>query len=513
MSHLNTRTDSAYYALLLTQARDKNFIPQTDDSLIQIAVRHYDAIHNGQMQAKAYFYWGSIFRDKNEQAIATQKYYMAADFAQKAKDHELTGRIYNNIAYIYSLQQLYNKADSIYQLVERIGFQEKDTALYAEAISAQGKIKLYQKKYSEAENKLKQAAHLLRNSDKDGIRANIAATLSSLYGRTGKRAEAINYAKQNIALQKDTLHCYRAFLLLGDAYFKMQQYDSATIYINKALPSPSHADKAGSYMRLADIYKIQGDIIQSLEMERLYSAYKDSLTQSSQSNEILEVTQQILTQQQSRYEDFLNKYRYYIAGVILIGILLFFILRKRYQQRIRQQIKERIEAEKALNLQHAQLKQELKQKEEQILSLQNKISQDSTNKERKKSLQKELAKMEGQRIALVQKTLEHLDVYAKIQRIISDRKKKGSLKESLTEDEWLKLMVETDKDGVISRLNAQYNLEKDEVYLCCLSLIGLSPTDKSIVMHCTRPTIYRKEKKLFYKMGKEYEPDKLNILL
>ena len=40
--NLSTKADRAYHALLLTQARDKNYIRQTDDSLIQVAVRYYD---------------------------------------------------------------------------------------------------------------------------------------------------------------------------------------------------------------------------------------------------------------------------------------------------------------------------------------------------------------------------------------------------------------------------------------------------------------------------------------
>ena len=50
---LSTRADNAYYALLLTQAQDKNFVVQKDDSLIQIAVHYYDSIGDTKMQAKA----------------------------------------------------------------------------------------------------------------------------------------------------------------------------------------------------------------------------------------------------------------------------------------------------------------------------------------------------------------------------------------------------------------------------------------------------------------------------
>ena len=52
---LKTKADRAYYALLLTQARDKNYIVQTDDSLIRIAVRYYDSMRDNRMQARAYY--------------------------------------------------------------------------------------------------------------------------------------------------------------------------------------------------------------------------------------------------------------------------------------------------------------------------------------------------------------------------------------------------------------------------------------------------------------------------
>ena len=49
---LSTRADNAYYALLLTQAQDKNFVVQKDDSLIRIAVHYYDSIVSTKLLQK-----------------------------------------------------------------------------------------------------------------------------------------------------------------------------------------------------------------------------------------------------------------------------------------------------------------------------------------------------------------------------------------------------------------------------------------------------------------------------
>ena len=71
---LTVQADRAYYALLLTQARDKNYIVQTDDSLIRTAVQYYDSIGDIPMQAKAHYHWGGVLRDQNNYFHALHLY-------------------------------------------------------------------------------------------------------------------------------------------------------------------------------------------------------------------------------------------------------------------------------------------------------------------------------------------------------------------------------------------------------------------------------------------------------
>ena len=249
-------------------------------------------------------------------------------------------------------------------------------------------------------------------------------------------------------------------------------------------------------------------------MERLYSSYKDSLSQTLQRDKVLETEKHVLIkQQQIQYEHFLTKYRYYILILTIVSISLIYFLRKQYRQSIHRQNQERIQSEKVLNQQYLQLKEELEQKERQIADLQNEITQNFTDEKRRKTLHKELAEMNKQRIALAKEALEHLDVYAKIRRIIDDYKAKDYSKESLSKEEWLKLIAEIDKDGVIAHLSIQYGLSENEVHLCCLSLMDLPLIDRARAMHYKRTTIYRKEKDILKKMGESYQAGKLEILL
>lgn len=281
---LNSLEDRAYHALLLTEVKDKNFIQQTEDSQIRIAVQYYDSIKDISMQAKSYYYWGCIRRDQNNHPEALKKFFTAITHAQSISDNKLAGYIYNNIANLYLLQRLNEQADSIYQITERLAIQEKDSNLLADVLSQRGMIDINRGKeyYSEAEQKILLAFKISRHIAQRNLMAKTAYSLSLLYGRMNMGKEAVEFAKLSLNNQDNVKMLYRGYLLLGDAYYKTVQYDSALIYLNKALYSRDHSTKAGIYMRLADIAQKQGKLEQALEMERKYSAYLDSAQQKQQ---------------------------------------------------------------------------------------------------------------------------------------------------------------------------------------------------------------------------------------
>ena len=268
---LNSLEDRAYHALLLTEVKDKNFIQQTEDSQIRIAVQYYDSIKDIPMQAKSYYYWGCIRRDQNNHPDALKKFFTAITHAQSISDNKLAGYIYNNIANLYLLQRLNEQADSIYQITERLAIQEKDSNLLADVLSQRGMIDINRGKeyYSEAEQKILLAFKISRHIAQRNLMAKTAYSLSLLYGRMNMGKEAVEFAKLSLNNQDNVKMLYRGYLLLGDAYYKTVQYDSALIYLNKALYSRDHSTKAGIYMRLADIAQKQGKLEQALEMEDL----------------------------------------------------------------------------------------------------------------------------------------------------------------------------------------------------------------------------------------------------
>lgn len=518
--HLKNKANHAYYALLLTQARDKNFVVQTDDSLIQTAVRYYDGIKDNKMQAKAYYYWGSVYRDMNQCGEAIKKYLVAITYAKELEDKKLLGVLYNNIGYLYYTQNLDDKADSIYRQAEKLAIETKDSILLSEALYCQGEIDIQKGSvyYTQAEQKMLRALQIATIIKSNRTKAHITASLSSLYSLIKQAPKAISFAKQNISLQTDTFEYYRAYLLLGEAYFKATLYDSATIYLNKSIHSKSHSIKASVYMRLADIAKLQGNLMLSLEMERLHSAYRDSMNSSLQYSKILSAEKEIqLDQQQVYYKSYLKKHFYLFAIILICILLITCLLRKRYLKKNHQLRNKQLllEQEKqTLHELYTQLKQQLTLKDKEIEKLHSEITMQQISTEKKHLLQAELDTLKQKREALAKEALEHSNVYAKIGRIISDFKEKDKSEEKMDKNDWQQLLVETDMrwNGCISELSTLYELSSNETHLICLLLTDYPFANFEYITNLSRRTLYRKKNEILKRIGSSQEDNIKEII-
>ena len=501
---LSTRADNAYYALLLTQAQDKNFVVQKDDSLIQIAVHYYDSIGDTKMQAKAHYYWGCVYRDMNQQAEAIREFFIAAPLTEKSKEKRQLGLIYNNIGYIYNIQEFNQKADSIYRLMEVIAKELRDTTLWSVALSRQASIYLMKGEnyFPIAEQKLLDAFVTMEKIKNDGLKANISASLSNLYSRMNQGEKALHYAKLNFSLRKDTVWPYQTFLLLGDAYYKLKQYDSATFYLNKSLLGKDYGRKSDVYMRLADIAMIQGNTTLSIELERNSSAYKDSLYQLRRNpvaKRIIEVEADVQTILQKLY--YKGRLQMYLYSFILITIIIIAIslyLYKRYQRKNNLLKKDKQQLEKInqdLSQHYANLQTDITQKDMEIEKLRKELASHQVNEEQRKKLQTELDKIVLKRKTLAKEAFLHSPIYEKMQAIIKDFQDKDASDKELSDQEWQEFVAEMDMEwnNAITELCVKYQLSKEELHLVCLSLVGFPFSHLEYLLHLSRATLYRKK--------------------
>lgn len=119
-----SRGQTAHYALLLTQARNKNYIDETNDSLINIAVSYYKR-HGKRLDfAKALFYQGAIRYYAHDYGRAIISAMQSNEWAKELNDDYWMAKSHELIADIY---------DDAYYFKEVIIHKEKAALHYAKA--------------------------------------------------------------------------------------------------------------------------------------------------------------------------------------------------------------------------------------------------------------------------------------------------------------------------------------------------------------------------------------------
>ena len=469
-SSLQTSADQAYYALLLTQARDKNYIVQTNDSLIQKAVHYYDTHEDAAMQARAYYLWGSFYRDQNDYSQAIDKYTIAlSHVSDRSECAELKASLYSNLGYLYYTQGLNSEADSIYHRAALLAKSQKDTISICYSLLQRGMISLDQgkKHYPKAERQMQQALSIGKAFSDSTILVPVYHSLSVLYNQMPKPRQALQYARLNYSVLKDTLHCYRTFLLLGNAYFLNGQYDAADIFLKKVFKAERYYDtKADACMRLSEIAQKKGDMETSILMERKRAMYQDSARVKQQKHHILKG---IIARERSNSNAISKRSTHIlyttVAVFFFISLICLFYFWKKY-------------------LQYKAPKQELVKKE-----WENAISQERVSRSTLKQ-------------AYTKEEYKTSTLYLKVSRIAKELPSVET-KENLTEEEWSRFVTLTNVgwNGIIAFLDEKYNLSAEEIRICCLYLAKVPVTHMGHFLHIqSRSTVQSKSKDILLKI-------------
>ena len=105
----------ARYALLYTQAQDKTYRDETNDSLISVAVDYYRHTDDVRRKFLSYYYQGRVYTNAKDYLNATSCYMEAEQLADAVGDDYLTGLLYAELGRIYRLYYDYPKSLEAYQ--------------------------------------------------------------------------------------------------------------------------------------------------------------------------------------------------------------------------------------------------------------------------------------------------------------------------------------------------------------------------------------------------------------
>ena len=312
----------ALYALLHTQAQDKTYRDETNDSLISIAVDYYRHTDDARRKFLSYYYKGRVHFNAKDYQNATLCYMEAEQLADEVGDDYLVGLLYAELGRIYDIYYDYPKSLEAHQKA-------------AECYERAGKIRhrnymwLNQSSLLRSMNESGEAERLLLmtlgSAKEEEDKALIKSCLGDwmmlcIEGERMKEAQTL-YAELVLMIDED----YVSSSYMGKLA-QMYATEHNFILANECLEkgwrcAESKSDSVSLYMASSDVYRLQGN--GNLAYQELK---KGVLLQNKDTRQALQ--QPVLTAQRDHLSEKLEFEAYKLRMRKLLNLVttLFFLL-------------------------------------------------------------------------------------------------------------------------------------------------------------------------------------------
>ena len=505
----------ATYALLMTQAMDKNYMKFSSDLLIALALNYYTITQTSPvMYAKALFYHGRVMLelDKEEEAL---KFFLAAkDIYERTKDHKMLALIAEEVGMINRKQDLYDDALTNFREALTTYKQLKDSLSVISASLNIARVYLFKSEWDSCSlyynNALEIAVQKNYLSE-----ITILHELGILYRSMQNLSEAERYFLAAYEKETDEEKKYMECLSLGYLYMQMGQTENARKYLMMSANSSKAYTQISAYDCL---YFLEKDI-DNFEEAIVYHELADSITNAMEelnSRELIASLQKKYENEKLRNDNLQMKVRY--TNFILWGTIafLFVVACMCYYYYKNRNNKKKI-AEIELQIQENE--EEIERYQQEIEDIQ--ISKDQVLKENLvlEENRTKVGELNGKIVLLTMqnKTLsEHLKALGGELNVgISSGSfihafrlllaiKEGTLRGKLSNEERQKLFSLFDLIywNYVSRLLERApTLTKHDLEICCFLKFGLSHEELSCIFHTTSDSVTRAKGRLKGRLG------------
>lgn len=484
----------ADYALLLTQALDKNYLDNLQsDSLIMIAVEYYKQEGDKLKAGKAYFYYGKVMLLKERFSDAMQAYLEASSLLEETRDYKVQGMVWEYIGYLNSVQGLYE--NSIDNFKHSIRYYElasdRRRILYGYRNMVRGYFSVHHNDsagwYAEK--------GLVLSDTVSGMKASFLHLLGLIANNEKRYPQAIEYFSNAMEVCDNLNDKYRYSLSLGRVYSEVGQKKKAEDCFVSCINATNIFVSSGAYYYLADMHKKDGNYLKAF----LYKEKSDSLLEVTRNAELqkqlldlqnkYENDKLILENKQIRLENEKQTYFYLFLFVFILGlgIIAFFLVRKRYRTKLLRNV-EIIGNNNAIINRYACRIAELEN-----VSLQER----QAKKEEIGILNRKILCL----IAENKRVCENSSVDA---LFVLEELKQGNLiisNMTIAERQHIFDFLDLVHANFITRLKQEFDLTKNELLLAALLKVGFSNKQLMIVFDCEMKSIYKNRQRLKADLG------------
>lgn len=469
------RADRALYALLLTQARHKNYIALEDDSLIKTAVDYYGDKKKSLRAAKAHYYWGAIYSEKGYASFAVEEYLTAIRLMPVR--NEFLAMIYDNLAECYEEDRLYNVAIENYRAAYQI-LKGKDEQTYP--MRGIARVFLLQNEKDSALYYYQQALDCALADQDSSLIGALYHDLAMVYSEKKDYIQADKFVSKAILLQgQDAIN---TCLSKAQIMLNLNKLDSASYFFSKNMDELDIYGKAVCYDGMYQIAKRKGEWKTATENMDAYKILYDSMQIMTDNEELNRLMDK---HQLEEHKRLLSEHtRTLIFSLITAFSSLMIICVFCFMWNDRKRKKHYIA------LQH-----ELTQKRVDTMLL----KEEELSESNKEHIDKKRSELTEQQIQLCISVLETTDCYDQLEALERATPKQLLVMRSLRKE--IRSDISNAFVDVMMNLKERYPaLTGDDVFFCVLSLLCCSKTVVMELMDATSDALKTRKNRIKNKM-------------
>ena len=463
--------DRALYALLLTQARHKNYIALGDDSLIKTAVEYYGDKKKSVRAAKAHYYWGATYGEKGYTSFAVDEY-LTAIRLMPVRD-EFLAMIYDNLADCYEKDELDNVAMEAYRAAYQI-LKGKSGQIYP--MRGIARMFLLQNRKDSALFYYQQALDCALADKDSSLIGALYHDFAMVYNEKKDYILANQYVSKAIMIQGEG--AVNACLSKAQIMLNLNQLDSASYFYNKNMSQLDIYGKAVCYDGMYQRAKKKGEWKVATENRDIYKVLYDSIQIMTDNEELNRLMDKHQLEEHKRLLSEHAKTLVFTLVAVFFFLMIICVFCFMWNDRKRKKY--------YIALQH-----ELTQKRVDTMLLKD----EEVSESNKEHIDKKRSELTEQQIQLCVSVLKTTDCYDQLETLEKATPKQLLAMRSLRKD--IRSTISNAFVDVMVNLKERYpTLTGDDVFYCVLSLLYCSKTVMMELMDATSDALKTRKNRI-----------------
>ena len=269
--------DYATWCLLVTQARDKNYVEHTSDSVINVAVRYFEKRKDPHRKAQAYYCQGRVLSDLDLEGEALEAYLRAKEQVTQTIDYDLRARINNHLGGLYWKNMNHRESLVYYKEAHQAYVYSSDTAGMVNTLCNVGKCFQGMNLLDSASIYYEKALKLADEGHVQTQKGMILTSLGNISEVRGEYVTALEYYQGAFRNADNPKFLDTEYYNLGDIYHALGQTDSALFYVGKILESGNLFTQCNANRLLYQLAKENREYGSAFVYNETYLQLRDSI--------------------------------------------------------------------------------------------------------------------------------------------------------------------------------------------------------------------------------------------